>query len=68
MKIPVRYNHVGYAPESAKIFFVNAKELSYGGLAVDACFFRIMKVGRGVDGVQVYKGRFRDGTFAQGGL
>ena len=68
MKIPVRYNHVGYAPQCAKIFFVNTKDLPCDGLAVDDYFFRIVKVGRGVDGVQVYEGRFRDGTFEHGGL
>ena len=68
MKIPVRYNHVGYAPQCAKIFFVNTKDLPCDGLAVDDYFFRIVKVGRGVDGVQVYEGRFRNGTFEHGGL
>ena len=52
MKIPVRYNHVGYAPQCAKIFFVNTKDLPCDGLAVDDYFFRIVKVGRGVDGVR----------------
>jgi endoglucanase len=67
MKIPVRYNHVGYAPESAKIFFVNAKELSYGGLAVDACFFRIVKNDHDLGCSLEYEGRFREGSFEHGG-
>ena len=33
MKIPVRYNHVGYAPDAAKIFFVNPAELPETDLA-----------------------------------
>ena len=44
MKIPVRYNHVGYAPDAAKIFFVNPAELPESGLAVSDVFFRIVRV------------------------
>ena len=44
MKIPVRYNHVGYAPDAAKIFFVNPAELPETDLAVSDVFFRIVRV------------------------
>ena len=44
MKIPVRYNHVGYAPDAAKIFFVNPAELPEADLAVSDVFFRIVRV------------------------
>ena len=43
MKIPVRYNHVGYAPDSAKIIFVNPKELEPVCGNVEDYFFRVVR-------------------------
>ena len=67
MRIPVRYNHVGYAPGSAKIFFVNPKELPQGGLAASDCFFRIVR--RLAPGASVaFEGTLGDGSFEHRGV
>lgn len=63
MKIPVRYNHVGYAPAAAKTFFVNPPELPVEGLTVDRCFFRVVGVGSG----NFYEGVLREGSFGHNG-
>ena len=61
MKIPVRYNHVGYAPDDAKIFFVNASELSVQGISPEDCFFRIVR--RAAICESIWEGSFSLYTF-----
>lgn len=62
MKIPVRYNHVGYAPDDAKIFFVNPAELSVQGrIMPEDCYFSIMR--RTVRSEAVWEGILSLGTF-----
>ena len=61
MKVPVRYNHVGYAPDDAKIFFVNPAELSEQGLSPENCFFRIIR--RTVIRESTWEGSFTMGSF-----
>lgn len=53
MKTPVRYNHVGYAPEDAKIFFVNKNEFCCDNT------FAILDV----TGDVVYEGELKEGSF-----
>ncbi len=66
MKIPVRYNHVGYAPDDAKIFFVNPVELSVQGrIMPEDCFFSIVR--RTVRSETVWEGALSMGTFEHRG-
>lgn len=53
MKTPVRYNHVGYAPEDAKLFFVNKNEF----LCDDS--FALLDV----TGTVVFEGTLKEGSF-----
>ena len=66
MKIPVRYNHVGYAPDSAKIFFVNPKELEPTCSNVNDYFFRIARRVQGFE--SAWEGSFVEGTFGSLGI
>ena len=68
MKIPVRYNHLGYACDYAKIFFVNPAELPVSGIAVTDCFYRIVKVFEGEEPLAVWEGCLKDGTFGDARL
>ncbi|MCQ2091564.1 MAG: glycoside hydrolase family 9 protein [Fibrobacter sp.] len=65
MEFPVRYNHVGYAPQAAKIFFVvpeALKEFSQEGC--DKLRFRIVDSA----GCILHVGAFREGSFEHHGL
>ncbi len=66
MKIPVRYNHVGYAPDDAKIFFVNPAELPVQGrIMPEECFFCLVR--QTVRSETVWEGTFSMGTFEHRG-
>ena len=64
MKIPVRYNHVGYAPHAEKLFFVNPAELGVDNM--DSVFFRIVRAALNAD-EPIYEGRLVSGTFEHRG-
>ncbi|WP_298770964.1 glycoside hydrolase family 9 protein [uncultured Fibrobacter sp.] len=64
MKIPVRYNHVGYAPAAAKIFFVNPAELAVQGLGTGDCLFRIV----GESSEIFYEGSLKTGSMGHQGV
>jgi endoglucanase len=68
MKIPVRYNHVGYAPDSAKIFFVNPKELEPDCGNVNNYFFRVIRQLQYTKYAAVWEGSFVEGTFGHSGV
>ena len=68
MKIPVRYNHVGYAPDSAKIFFVNPKELEPACNKAENYFFRVVRQLQCEDFSTVWEGSFVEGTFGHSGV
>ena len=68
MKIPVRYNHVGYAPDAAKIFFVNPKELEPACNNVEDCFFRIVWRIQSKEFTTRWEGSFVEGTFEHSGV
>ena len=69
MKIPVRYNHVGYTPDSAKIFFVNPQELESACADVKAYKFRVVRrVYQGAELSTVWEGSFTEGTFEHKGV
>ena len=68
MKIPVRYNHVGYAPDSAKIFFVNPKELVPACEGLEAYKFRIVRHVQSSISAAVWEGSFTKGTFDHAGI
>ena len=60
MEIPVRYNHVGYAPDAAKIFFVVSEELKkLTREPVEKLRFRIVSS----EGAVLHVGSFREGSF-----
>ena len=60
MKIPVRYNHVGYTPYAEKMFFVNPAELGVDNM--DGVFFRIARAMLNAK-EPIYEGRLLPGTF-----
>ncbi len=69
MKIPVRYNHVGYTPDAAKIFFVNPKELNPACDCVENYFFRIVRhIIQCTESAAVWEGSFVEGTFEHSGV
>ena len=68
MKIPVRYNHVGYAPDSAKIFFVNPKELEPDCGNVNNYFFRVIRQLQYTKYAAVWEGSFVEGTLGHSGV
>ena len=68
MKIPVRYNHVGYAPDSAKIFFVNPQELEPDCGNVNNYFFRVIRQLQYTKYASVWEGSFVEGTFGHSGV
>lgn len=67
MKIPIRYNHVGYSPLASKIFFVNLRELSLDSGDEDAVFFRIVRSVIGSKFSSVWEGPLVKGTFNESG-
>lgn len=67
MKIPVRYNHVGYAPEDAKIFFVNPAEFPVRDLKASDCFFRIFRKASSA-GFSVWESGLEEGSFDHKGV
>lgn len=64
MKIPVRYNHVGYAPDASKIFFVNPAELALQDSRTDEISFRISDE----NGSPLFQGKLVEGTFGHRGV
>ena len=68
MKIPVRYNHVGYAPDAAKIFFVNPQELVPACNNVEDCFFRVVRRVQCIGSSTLWEGSFVEGTFEHSGV
>ena len=68
MKIPVRYNHVGYAPDSAKIFFVNPQELEPACNKAENYFFRVERRLHCDDFSTIWEGSLVEGTFEHKGV
>ena len=68
MKIPVRYNHVGYAPDSAKIFFVNPQELEPACDDAKKCIFRVVRRVDCADSSVLWEGSLVEGTFEHSGV
>ena len=68
MKIPVRYNHVGYAPDSAKIFFVNPQELEPACDDAKNCIFRVVRRVDCADSSVLWEGSLVEGTFEHSGV
>ena len=68
MKIPVRYNHVGYAPDSSKIFFVNPKELDPDCEGVRSYFFRVVRHVQSQKSSLVWEGMLAEGSFEHKGI
>ena len=65
MEFPIRYNHVGYAPDAAKVFFVNPDELKkITQENVEKLRFRIVDE----SGCVLHAGAFREGSFDHHGL
>ena len=63
MKIPVRYNHMGYAPDRAKIFFVNLAELPLREHESEKVSFRIVKNALNQGNPIVFRGFLKQGSF-----
>ena len=63
MKIPVHYNHVGYAPDSAKIFFVNPQELEPNCGGLEAYKFRVIRPVLCSESSAVWEGSFTKDSF-----
>ena len=68
MKIPVRYNHVGYAPDSAKIFFVNPQDLDPACEGMNAYKFRVVRLVHCEEVSTIWEGSFSEGTFEHKGV
>ena len=69
MKIPVRYNHVGYAPDSAKIFFVNPQEFKSENEGPDSYKYSVVRrVYQDAELSTVWEGSFTEGTFEHKGV
>ncbi len=68
MKIPVRYNHVGYAPDSAKIFFVNPQEFIPACENVNDYIFRVVRRVQCIEPPTVWEGSLVEGTFEHSGV
>lgn len=68
MKIPVRYNHVGYALDSAKIFFVNPGEFEPACGNVDNYFFRVVRHVQSDELSTEWEGSLVEGTFEHSGV
>lgn len=65
MEFPIRYNHVGYAPDAAKFFFVNPDELKkFTQENVEKLRFRIVDE----SGSVLHMDSFREGSFNHQGL
>ena len=67
MKIPVRYNHVGYTPDAAKIFFVNLQELESANEGPESYKFRIVRRLQCDDASAVWEGSLVEGSFEHHG-
>ena len=67
MKIPVRYNHVGYTPDAAKIFFVNPQELESANEGPESYKFRIVRCLQCDDASAVWEGSLVEGSFEHHG-
>ena len=67
MKIPVRYNHVGYTPDAAKIFFVNPQELESANEGPESYKFRIVRRLQYDDASAVWEGSLVEGSFEHHG-
>lgn len=67
MKIPVRYNHVGYTPDAAKIFFVNPQELESANEGPESYKFRIVRRLQCDDASAVWEGSLVEGSFEHHG-
>lgn len=68
MKIPVRYNHVGYATDAAKIFFVNPQEFKSANEGVDSYKFRVARRVQNEDLLMVWEGSLVEGSFEHHGV
>ena len=68
MKIPVRYNHVGYATDAAKIFFVNPQEFKSANEGVDSYKFRVARCVQNEDLLMVWEGSLVEGSFEHHGV
>ncbi len=65
MEYPVRYNHVGYAPEASKIFFVESEALKKSTDCDTSCLqFKIVDQ----SGLESLKGELREGSFEHRGV
>lgn len=65
MKCPIRYNHVGYATQAAKIFFLAPAELeSWAGDDAGRLRFKIMDDSKNV----LFEGSFKEGSFDYKGM
>jgi endoglucanase len=68
MKIPVRCNHVGYATDAAKIFFVNPQEFKSANEGVDSYKFRVARRVQNEDLLMVWEGSLVEGSFEHHGV
>ena len=68
MKIPVRYNHVGYAPDAAKIFFVNPQEFKSASEGPDSYKFRVVRRLHCDNMSTMWEGSLVEGSFEHHGV